>query len=81
MAMGKPIISTSQGAEGLHYENRKNILIADTPEEFYNAIIECYQSSELRKSLGENARALAMEHYDMNRVGEKVFEFYRSLVS
>lgn len=79
MAMSKPIISTSQGAEGLHYENRKNILIADTPEEFYNAIIECYQSLELRKSLGNNARKLALEYYDMNKVGEKVLEFYQSL--
>ncbi len=80
MAMGKPIISTSQGAEGLHYENGKNILIADTPEEFYNAIIECYQSPELRTSLGENARTLAVEYYDMNKVGEKVFEFYKALL-
>ncbi len=79
MAMGKPIISTSQGAEGLHYENRKNILIADTPEEFYDAIIECYQSVELRKTLGENARQLAFEYYDMNKVGAKVYSFYQSL--
>lgn len=81
MAMGKPIISTSQGAEGLYYENRKNILIADTPDEFYNAIIECYQSPELRKSLGENARTLAVEYYDMNKVGESVFRFYQALLN
>ena len=80
MAMGKPIISTSQGAEGLKYENKKNILIADTAEQFYACIIECYQSFELRKSLGNNARELASSHYNMSRVGEKVFQFYKSLI-
>jgi len=80
MAMGKPIISTSQGAEGLHYENKKNILIADTPEEFYYAIIKCYQSFELRKLLGENARVLACSEYDMGKVGERVFNFYKKLI-
>lgn len=80
MAMGKPIVSTSQGAEGLHYENGKNILIADTPDQFYKAIVQCYESFELRKSLEKNARALATDHYDMSRVGERVFAFYQSLI-
>ena len=61
--------------------NGKNILIADTPDQFCRAIVQCFESFELRCSLGNNARVLATDHYDMSRVGERVFAFYQSLIN
>jgi glycosyltransferase involved in cell wall biosynthesis len=80
MALGKAIISTSQGAEGLHYTNEKNILIADTPREMIDAILKCYSSPELCQSLGNEARKLAENYYDMKKVGGKVIKFYAELL-
>ncbi len=80
MALGKTIISTSQGAEGLHYVPMENIIIADTAEEMYKAIALCYSSPELCSTIGTNARRLAEDYYDMHKVGEKVAAFYHQLL-
>ncbi|MCD4732562.1 MAG: glycosyltransferase family 4 protein, partial [Bacteroidales bacterium] len=52
MALGKTIISTSTGAQGINCINEKNILIADTPDEFVHQIKRCVESEQFcRKNL------------------------------
>ena len=80
MSLGKTIISTSQGAEGLHYKNMENIIIANTADEMYNAILKCYQFPELVNQIGKNARNLALQYYDMLKVGQNVLKFYEELL-
>jgi polysaccharide biosynthesis protein PslH len=80
MALGKTIISTSQGAEGIHCRHMENIIIADTDKEFAAAISMCFNDKELCDKIGRNARILAEQYYDMRNVGRKVFDFYKSLV-
>ena len=79
MALGKTIISTSQGAEGLHYNDMENIIIANTADEISEAIAKCYHSEELVRTIGKNARTLALQYYDMRKVGERVWKFYEEL--
>ncbi len=57
MAMGKAVISTTVGAEGLPVRNEEDLLIADDPEEFARAIIRVLRDAPLANRLGENARA------------------------
>ena len=76
MALGKVIISTTQGAEGLHYKHMQNIIIADTLQQMVDAVDLCYSNPELLKEIGNNARALAENYYDMRKVGKQVFQFY-----
>jgi glycosyltransferase involved in cell wall biosynthesis len=59
MAMGKAIVSTSVGCEGLNVTHGRNILIADGPQDFANQTIELLRSAKKRKDLEENAIALA----------------------
>ena len=79
LALGKTIISTTVGAEGIEVENGKNILIANTPEQFLNAIEKVLQSNDFAKLLGENARRLAEEKYSLQSVGVLMSDFYKSL--
>jgi polysaccharide biosynthesis protein PslH len=81
MAMGKAIISTTIGAEGIHYEHGKNILIADTPEDFAKAIDRCLNETDLCKTLGANARKLAEEYYDNTRITKKLIDFYNTILN
>jgi len=53
MAMGKAIISTTIGAEGIGYTNGKDILIADSPDEFIAAIERCIMIKHFAKVLEE----------------------------
>lgn len=80
MAMGKAIISTKIGAEGINYTNGENILIADTAEEFPEAVRKCVESPELCGILGKNARRLIEEEHSLEHVMAKLEKFYNQIL-
>ncbi|MGZ3755185.1 MAG: glycosyltransferase family 4 protein [Mucilaginibacter sp.] len=77
MAMQKCIISTTLGAEGINFEDGKNILIANNREEFFDAIKRCITDEEYCKQIGYNARKLVEEQHDINKVINNLIDFYR----
>jgi glycosyltransferase involved in cell wall biosynthesis len=79
MAMGKPVVSTSKGAEGLEVESYKNILIADKPYDFANKIIWLIENPKEAKILGEGARELVKEKYDWRKIIKGVKSFYQKI--
>ncbi|MGB8643954.1 MAG: glycosyltransferase [Anaerolineae bacterium] len=68
MAMGKAIVSTTLGAEGIEYIRDRDLVIADGPEEFARAIAALLRNPDRRRELGANARKLAEEKYDWNKL-------------
>lgn len=62
MSAGRAIVSTTIGAEGLPVEHEKNILLADDPASFADAVVRILQDVELRRRLASAALALASEH-------------------
>jgi len=64
MAMGRPVISTTLGAEGLDVVDGTDILLADTPTGFAAAIESVVGSPELARRLGDAGRRLAVTRYD-----------------
>ena len=79
MALGKTIISTTIGAEGIPYTDQENILIANTKEEFAIQIKKCRDSKEFCQKIGRNAQLLAIENYDCNKTAASMVEFYKRL--
>lgn len=69
MAMGKAVVSTSLGAEGLPVTHGKNILIADQPREFADAVVRVFRDRELAEGLGRAARALVEEQFTWKTAG------------
>lgn len=80
MSVGKAIISTSIGAEGLNYTHKENIIIADTTEEFVEAIEFLLDNPSTVKSIGDAARGLIYSQYDNNVVVKQLVEFYNKEV-
>lgn len=80
MAAGVPVISTTLGAEGLDVEDGRNIIIAETGDEFCRAVTSIAQDDEQRRKLIEAGRALVHERYDWSRLGTMLFESYKSLL-
>ena len=80
MALGKVIITTSIGAEGLDVEDGKNILIADTPEEFVAAVEKCVKTTDLCAILGENARNFVSLNHNNELTTQKLIDFYCSIL-
>jgi glycosyltransferase involved in cell wall biosynthesis len=70
MAMGKAVVSTSVGAEGLPVRHGENILLADTPRDFAESVISLLRDANQRTRLGTAARALVQEKYSWPKVTE-----------
>lgn len=79
MAAGKAIVTTSLGAEGIRGEHEKHFLVADTPKEFAEMVTRAVKSSEIRSTLGHNARALVREIYDWRVIVEELQRHYERL--
>lgn len=58
MALGRTVITTTTGAEGIRYTAGHNILIADTPIAFYEQIKFCIKEPQACAEIGQNAREL-----------------------
>ncbi|NQT19887.1 MAG: glycosyltransferase [Planctomycetes bacterium] len=63
MAMGKAVVSTRVGAEGLPVSDGENIILADEPEQFARKTIELLEHNDARSRLGEAACRLVRENY------------------
>ena len=68
-AMGKAIISTSIGCEGLAAVDGENILVRDNTTAFAHAVLQVLEDSVLRSRLEANARETAEKVYDWSTVG------------
>jgi glycosyltransferase involved in cell wall biosynthesis len=64
MAMGKPVISTSKGAEGIDYTNGTNIIIEDNIDEYPRIISEIIENKKMLFSIGKSAEVLVHRKYD-----------------
>lgn len=79
LAMGKAVVSTTVGAEGLNLVDGEEILIADEPIAFAEAVLRLLTDASLRRKIGENGRARVERDYDWRRIGEKLYRLYQSL--
>lgn len=79
MALGKTIISTTIGLQGINCTNEKDILIADTPDEFVYQIKRCVESVQFCRKIGSYARKFSFENFHYKSCAKKMFEFYQIL--
>ena len=77
MAMGKAIVSTSVGCEGLAVEHGRNIVVADTPDSFANGVLSVLADKNLRESLELNARE-GSRAFDWSRLCEEQERIYKA---
>ncbi|PSF36242.1 hypothetical protein C7H19_13625 [Aphanothece hegewaldii CCALA 016] len=80
MALGKAVVSTSLGCEGLQVIHKKHIMIADTPLEFVRHTIELLTNKELREKIAKNARQLVEVQYDWSKISQKLMTVDENLL-
>ena len=68
MAMGRAVVSTPAGINGLDLENGKNVIVTATAEEMAAAIAELSNNPERRREFERNARETALA-YDWREIG------------
>ncbi len=77
MALGKAVISTSLGIEGILVEKNREAFLADTPEEWATAIDGCLSKGPKLAVVGRSARLFVEKNFDNRAVGAVVVEAYR----
>jgi len=78
-AAGSPVVSTSKGAEGIEYTNNKDILIANTPQQFARSTNLLLNNKKLYEKIKKNARKLAETKYDWKDIVESYSEDLNNL--
>jgi sugar transferase (PEP-CTERM/EpsH1 system associated) len=74
MAMEKPIVSTTVGAEGLPVRSDVELLLADSPEEFAQSVVDVLTNSSLARELADRAATLVREQFGWDRVAARFAE-------
>jgi glycosyltransferase involved in cell wall biosynthesis len=79
MALGKTVISTKIGAEGINYKDGENILIANTIEEYKQVIKMLLEHPQMINSIGNKARELVSNYYDNKIITKNLIKFYKDV--
>lgn len=65
---GRPVVSTSIGAEGIDVCNGKQLMLADDPRSFSEACIKVLNDEELANRLIRSGRKLVEESYSLDSI-------------
>ncbi len=80
MALGRCIISTSIGAEGIDIKDTIDIIIANTPEEFIAKTNTLLSGTINIDTISNNARKIVQEKYSWEKLVRKIENFYFELI-
>lgn len=79
MALGKVIISTAIGAEGITCTHNENILIGKNANDFANLINQCISDESFCEKIGENSKQFIQNNYNNQTMGQKMIDFFKTI--
>jgi len=79
MAAGVPVVSSRLGAEGLHVRGGRDLLFAETAQEYVRAISKLRTNSEYWRTMSRAGRALVATNYDWSAIGATLFSLQKEL--
>ncbi len=79
MASGVPIISTKTGIEGLAVRHNKEVLIANTPENFIEQTQNILENRKKYETIRSNAFSLVKQQYNWKKIAEKLEIVYQNI--
>lgn len=80
LAMGKPLVSTALGCEGISVRDGQHLLIADEPSAFARSVLQLLDDAALASRLARNGRGLVESEYSWASVAERLELFYEEVL-
>ncbi|MDX2503323.1 MAG: glycosyltransferase family 4 protein [Gammaproteobacteria bacterium] len=80
LSMNKAIVAHPIACEGIGVTNGKNVMFAESVDEYVAVIKQLFNDKDLRKSIGGEARLLIEEEYSYAKIGKKLSDLYTSCV-
>jgi len=81
LAMGKPLVSTSVGCEGIHVQDGEHLLIADDPQALSDAALRVLSDASLAAALARQGRALVEREYGWAAITAQLESFYAQVLA
>lgn len=82
LAMGKAVVSTSIGCEGIEgLVNGDNIIIADRADDFARSVVELMGDPARRRQLGQRGRELVCRHYQWDAIGSRFEALFQETIA
>ena len=78
LAMGKQVVSTTLGCEGVNVRDGEHLLIGDTAEVFALQIVHLFEHPEVGEALGRAGRELTEREYSWDYAGERLEDVYQA---
>lgn len=80
MVLGKAVVTTTLGAEGLNAVHNENIIIADDAGDFFRHVERLIEFPELCHSMGASAKNFAARNFDNKILAANLAAFYEKHV-
>ena len=80
MILGKVIITTTLGKEGIEGEHKKHFLVADDENQFMQAIQLCVEHPDLAMGISNLAKENAQKQFDSSEAAQKILNIYHMLL-
>ena len=77
MAVGKVVISTHLGMEGIDAKDRQECLLADSPQEWLEKIQWCYEQGEGLLKMGRKASAFCAENFENKAIARRLLDTFQ----
>jgi polysaccharide biosynthesis protein PslH len=79
MALGRVVVTTSIGAEGIPALHGQHLLIANSVSDFEKQLAWCFEHPDQSAEIGHAGRELIRQQFDLLEIGKKVFRAYQQL--
>jgi sugar transferase (PEP-CTERM/EpsH1 system associated) len=80
MSLGRPVVSTTVGCEGLEVVDEEQILIADDPRQFAEKTVQLLKDKTLYCHIADNARRLVTGKYDWDMIAQRQLDVYSEVI-
>ena len=80
LAAGTPVVTTSYGNEGIGAIPGRDLIVADDPGTFAEAVVSIMKDTELAGRLSINSRDFVARHFSLSSAVERLETIYRDAV-
>lgn len=79
MACGLPIVTTTEGIEGIEAKDGKEVIISQNLEKMAEDVVKLLKDKQLRERIGENGKILVKEKYSWHQSAHRLLEIYQNI--
>lgn len=80
MSLGRVVVSTSIGLEGIDAKHRRDLFVADTPQQFIESIADCLRRGRKLERIGRAAATRFHKKYDRRTLASKLIDRYERML-